>query len=241
MDVQSLSATTEIERGRTMAHLPKTTTHDDVIAALERFDNELRLLPSWVNWHEKKSQRFAISHDGKLYPPKQVIALATGCGVHAFSGGAESNGFLARRGFEIIALTHDNGAGNIERSQTNMQQQNEIDYPERYRAVLAQEREGLRSVYHERVLDSKMSLGQYQAALHAANDWRYLTVISGGMATRSKLDTWLMQRYIINESDARTMSNAAESLPQAFRSGGDGTTWYDHVALRPAPTWDDLR
>ena len=134
-----------------------------MIAALDRFDNKLRSLPVWANWHEKKSQRFAISHDGKLYPPKQVITLATGCGVHAFSGGAESNSFLARRGFEIIILTQDDVADDIqpERSQSNMlEQQDEADYPDRYRAVLAQEREGLRSVYHERVLDGKMSLGE---------------------------------------------------------------------------------
>jgi len=42
--------------------------------------------------------------DGRAYPPKAIISLATGVPVSGFSGGIESTRFLAKRGFETVAL-----------------------------------------------------------------------------------------------------------------------------------------
>src|SRR4051794_15320975 len=72
--------------------------------AMDRFDAELRATPQWLNWEENQSYRFAARREGKLYPVKQVIALATGIPVSSFSGGAESNSYLKERGFEIELL-----------------------------------------------------------------------------------------------------------------------------------------
>ena len=207
-----------------MAHLPKTTTREDVIDAMTRFDQEQRTTPAWTNWHESKAQCFAIQHSGQLYPPKMIVALATGCAVSTFSGGTETNTWLARRGFEIVALR---------------QKPQVPSYPPRYAAVLEAEPELVRQEFEVPVLDGKMTYGQYLAALHALNDWRYLIVKSGGMATKSACDSWLIGRYGISESDARTMSNKAEQLPCAFQTGG-GTRWLEYVALRPEPEWKDI-
>ena len=77
---------------------------DEISAAMARFDNELRSSPQWVKWEENQSHRFAVRKDGKLYPVKQVIALATGVPVSSFSGGVEANSYLKDRGFEIEPL-----------------------------------------------------------------------------------------------------------------------------------------
>jgi hypothetical protein len=84
-----------------MAGLPKDTTRDQVLAALTRFDTELRPLPKWQGWDSKTTQKYVLHHDGKAYPPKQVISLATGLGVNTFSGGDESNRWLAKREFTV--------------------------------------------------------------------------------------------------------------------------------------------
>ncbi len=93
-----------------MPHLPKDTESDQVLAALEQFDRELRPTAQWTNWDRKAAQRFAIAHDnGKRYPPKKIISLATGAGVHTFSGGTEANNWLHARGFTIVDLKAGDG------------------------------------------------------------------------------------------------------------------------------------
>ncbi len=77
---------------------------DRISAALVQFDNELRSDPTWENWENNQTHRFAIKKNDKLYPVKQIIAMATGVNVSSFSGGQEANGYLKSRGFEIASL-----------------------------------------------------------------------------------------------------------------------------------------
>jgi 5-methylcytosine-specific restriction enzyme A len=67
---------------------------EEISAALDRFDHELRNDPQWVNWQNNQAHRYAISKDDKLYPVKQIIAMATGKSVDSFSGGSEANSYV---------------------------------------------------------------------------------------------------------------------------------------------------
>ena len=59
------------------------------------------------NW---KVNRYVIDHNGKHYPPKVIVSMATGRTVDTFSGGkAGANGYLAKRGFSIIDLAEVGG------------------------------------------------------------------------------------------------------------------------------------
>jgi hypothetical protein len=87
-----------------MAGLPRDTTRDQVLAALTRFDTELRPLPKWAGWDTKTTQKYVLEHDGKTYPPKQIVALASGCPVNTFSGGDETNRWLAKRDITVRDL-----------------------------------------------------------------------------------------------------------------------------------------
>ena len=55
--------------------------------AMTRFDLDLRHTPDWANWEQNKAHRYAIDHEGRHYPVKQIISLATGMSVSEFSGG----------------------------------------------------------------------------------------------------------------------------------------------------------
>ena len=72
--------------------------------ALAQFDREERDLPKWKGWDERGSYKHAIVKGGFLYPPKEIVALATGLPVSEFSGGPETNEYLRKRGFQVEAI-----------------------------------------------------------------------------------------------------------------------------------------
>jgi 5-methylcytosine-specific restriction protein B len=72
--------------------------------ALAQFDQEERASPKWQGWEERDNYKYAIVKNGRLYPPKEIIALATGVSNTEFSGGAEANRYLRKHGFQIEAL-----------------------------------------------------------------------------------------------------------------------------------------
>jgi hypothetical protein len=83
--------------------LPSVTA-DQVSAALHKFDAELRTTPQWKDWQAKHTYRYALVSNGEIYPPKQIVAMATGEKLSAFSGGTETNNYLQERGFQIEGL-----------------------------------------------------------------------------------------------------------------------------------------
>jgi 5-methylcytosine-specific restriction protein A len=75
--------------------------------ALARFDQDLRATPEWASWTENKAHKYAIKVQGRLYPVKQILSLATGTPVADFSGGegsGQANSVVRELGFEIVAL-----------------------------------------------------------------------------------------------------------------------------------------
>jgi hypothetical protein len=69
---------------------------------MERFDRELRNTPEWSDWASNGNYEYALLHEGKSYPIKQIIRLATG---HTdFSGGPEANSYVSARGFQVVDL-----------------------------------------------------------------------------------------------------------------------------------------
>lgn len=80
------------------------STREKILEALARFDRDLRDTPEWTGWDERPIYRYAIVHEGRRYPVEQIIALATGGKTQGFSGGAEANGYVTRRGFTVLPL-----------------------------------------------------------------------------------------------------------------------------------------
>src|SRR5215208_5393750 len=71
---------------------------------MDLFDAELRDSDAWLDWEAKGNFRFAVVRDGQRYPVKQIVAEASGVSTREFSGGEEANGWLRRRGFEVVDL-----------------------------------------------------------------------------------------------------------------------------------------
>lgn len=75
--------------------------------AMDRFDKELRNTPYWSNWQQDETYKYAIQQNGRFYPVKQIVSLATGVPVKTFSGGDQANGYVEARGFKVVALPRE--------------------------------------------------------------------------------------------------------------------------------------
>ncbi len=80
---------------------------EKLLEAMEQFDEESRGTKEWSNWEQNGTHKYAIVHDGKRYPVKQIIRMATG--EKNFSGGDEANSFVTKRGFSVASLQDDIG------------------------------------------------------------------------------------------------------------------------------------
>jgi len=87
-------------------------TKEAIEQALEKFDSALRESNEWAGWESNKAQSWVLEHNGRRYPPKKIISVATGMPVGRFSGGPESNDYLAARGFNVTRL-RDTSLGEI--------------------------------------------------------------------------------------------------------------------------------
>jgi len=84
-----------------MAGIPDATPQQ-LEAAMTLFDQQHRGHGEWAHWEENKAHKYAIRHDGKLYPVKMIISLATKLDRTEFYGGVSersANAYVAERGF----------------------------------------------------------------------------------------------------------------------------------------------
>ena len=73
-----------------------------LLESLEQFDRDLRNRPEWGDWRSNGNYKYALVHDSKEYPVKQIIRMATG--FRDFSGGDEANSYVQARGFHVTEL-----------------------------------------------------------------------------------------------------------------------------------------
>jgi hypothetical protein len=76
-----------------------------------RFDQDQRGRSDWTGWEKNRAHRYAIEHDGRRYPVKQIVSMATGMPVSEFSSGqaaGDANQYVASRGFGMVELRRRN-------------------------------------------------------------------------------------------------------------------------------------
>ena len=76
-------------------------------SALDRFDQDFRLSDEWRGWEENQAHNYAIECNGRQYPVKKIVSLASGSRVSNFSGGEEANEFVTKLGFKVVPLRDD--------------------------------------------------------------------------------------------------------------------------------------
>lgn len=80
------------------------TSREKILEAIRDFESNLLPTDEWRSWEGNAAQVWTLVHDGKHYPPKKIISMATGLSVKEFSGGPESNVYLNDLGFEVKKL-----------------------------------------------------------------------------------------------------------------------------------------
>ncbi len=84
-----------------------TITCPQVLAELARYDaafpaNDYDERAGGPGWLDAPTYRFALVHEGRLYPPKYLLHRLTAAPLERFSGGEFTNRVLRRLGFEVL-------------------------------------------------------------------------------------------------------------------------------------------
>ena len=79
-----------------MARIPDVPC-EKLIDALKEFDRQVLPTRAWAKWEQNRAHLYAIQHNGRLYPVKKIISIATGLPVTKFGGGGEANGYIEKR------------------------------------------------------------------------------------------------------------------------------------------------
>lgn len=83
--------------------VPRPTRHK-LLKAMAEFDHKMRGLPNWANWEHRSRQRYAIEHEGRHYPVKVTLSLASGRPTWSFSGGDDANEVVRKQGFVVVDM-----------------------------------------------------------------------------------------------------------------------------------------
>lgn len=89
--------------------------------AIRDFEVNWRDTTEYMGWEQNRNYLHAIKYEGKMYPPKKIISIATGMPTRSFYGGTPSNSYLAERGFEIVRLRAKDGNENENQGPLNAQ------------------------------------------------------------------------------------------------------------------------
>lgn len=77
------------------------SSRDAILDAMSNFDEQSRLSADWRDWEDNVHHKWALIHDGRRYPVKEMIRRAAGTSSTNFSGGEESNRYLRSLGFTV--------------------------------------------------------------------------------------------------------------------------------------------
>jgi len=83
------------------------STREAVLSAMDRFDRELRGTETWSGWEQNQAHKYAIEWEGRHYPVKEIVSLATRAPVSSFSGGDEANKYATKMGFSVVPFRHE--------------------------------------------------------------------------------------------------------------------------------------
>lgn len=79
-------------------------TRGQLLAAMKEFDLQFRVK------EEDTGTMYAVEEDGKRYPPKRLLAIATGVPVGKFYGGERSNKVFQRLRFKVLRIAENQRA-----------------------------------------------------------------------------------------------------------------------------------
>lgn len=79
----------------------QTVTRQDILDALHDFASQYPNTETYENWLEKDTYKYAVLYDGRVYPPKHILSMATGIPTTEFGGGEQTNRVFHQLGFTV--------------------------------------------------------------------------------------------------------------------------------------------
>ncbi|WP_438031354.1 protein kinase domain-containing protein [Sorangium sp. So ce233] len=79
-------------------------TRRNLLRSMAQFDIQLRGTPKWAQWETNPHHKYAVEHEGRRYPVKQILSMASGMPTSSFSGGVEANRSIVNQGFKVVCL-----------------------------------------------------------------------------------------------------------------------------------------
>ena len=79
----------------------KTVTRQDILDVLHEFARQHPDTDTYDSWLEKGTYKYAVRYDGRMYPPKHILSLATGIPTADFNGGEQTNRVFRQLGFDV--------------------------------------------------------------------------------------------------------------------------------------------
>jgi hypothetical protein len=79
----------------------QTVTREAILAAMRRFDADYPDSNLYDRWLQKENYKYAVTHAGRVYPPKRILSLATSIPTSRFVGGDQTNNVFLALGFEV--------------------------------------------------------------------------------------------------------------------------------------------
>ena len=74
----------------------------DLLKTMRRFDAEYPDWRDYDDWLSRATYKYAVRHEGRLYPPKLILSMLTGVDRMKFNGGGQTNSVFERLGFEVV-------------------------------------------------------------------------------------------------------------------------------------------
>ena len=76
-------------------------TRQKILDALHEFASQHPNPETYDDWLQKGTYKYAVRYDGRMYPPKHIMSMATGISTTDFNGGEQTNRVFRQLGFDV--------------------------------------------------------------------------------------------------------------------------------------------
>ncbi|MCJ7585827.1 MAG: hypothetical protein MUO30_13800 [Anaerolineales bacterium] len=79
----------------------KIVTRQNILDTLHEFARQHPNTETYDGWLQKETYKYAVRYDGRVYPPKHILSMATGIPTSEFNGGEQTNRVFRQLDFDV--------------------------------------------------------------------------------------------------------------------------------------------
>ncbi|MBN2116288.1 MAG: hypothetical protein JW730_06950 [Anaerolineales bacterium] len=76
-------------------------TRQKILDTLHEFLSQYPDTQTYDDWLTKGTYKYAVRYDGRVFPPKHILSVATGIPTSEFNGGEQTNRVFRQLGFDV--------------------------------------------------------------------------------------------------------------------------------------------